>query len=479
MEVKVNKKVKSATDEELQALSKEELMAKIRQLEAHNVQLKSIVQKSLKSHEEVTNGKETKKDRPFDFSKCFKRHILLRLYYLGWDYQGFASQEDSVATIEHHLFAALKKVCLIESRETSNYNRCGRTDKGVSAFCQVISLDVRSKFRPEEQLQESNLEDELDYCSLLNRVLPVDIRCIAWMPMVNPVYSARFDCRSRTYRYFIPKGDLNVPAMEEGARYLVGVHDFRNFCKMDVGNGVVNFVRSIDAISIEMCQEDYLDEGYNMLCVELTGKAFLWHQVRCIMAVLLLVGQGKEEPSVVKELLDVEKNPCKPQYSMAIDLPLNLYKCLFNEKSIQPSDDERQESEDGSDLRNWIYKQENVARTTSELQGSWMKQNVKATMIRDMLHELEGLVCFRTVDQAAHLTEGVKSKEYRPLLQRQQCESLENRIEHYAKKRRIEVSTKSNDSNANGSDEPVQQSVADIGTNNDGHVDHGVMGIEN
>lgn len=68
---------------------------------------------------------------------CHKRHILLKLYYLGWDYSGFATQENSGNTIEHHLFAALQKVCLIECRETSNYHRCGRTDKGVSAFSQV------------------------------------------------------------------------------------------------------------------------------------------------------------------------------------------------------------------------------------------------------------------------------------------------------------------------------------------------------
>lgn len=29
-------------------------------------------------------------------------------------------------------------------RETSCYHRCGRTDKGVSAFGQVISIDLRS-----------------------------------------------------------------------------------------------------------------------------------------------------------------------------------------------------------------------------------------------------------------------------------------------------------------------------------------------
>lgn len=28
------------------------------------------------------------------------------------------------------------------------------------------------------------------------------------------------------------------------------------------------------------------------------GQAFLWHQIRCIIAVLFLIAQGKEEPEV-------------------------------------------------------------------------------------------------------------------------------------------------------------------------------------
>jgi tRNA pseudouridine38/39 synthase len=60
--------------------------------------------------------------------------------YLGWPYQGYAIQEDSSETIEHHLFEALITSCLIPNREVSNYHRCGRTDKGVSAFSQVNIL---------------------------------------------------------------------------------------------------------------------------------------------------------------------------------------------------------------------------------------------------------------------------------------------------------------------------------------------------
>lgn len=96
------------------------------------------------------------------------------------------------SSIEHHLFKSLIKVCLIESRETSNYHRCGRTDKGVSAFSQVISIDVRSKFPPEEQMKPEAIKNEMNYCEALNRVLPENIKCVAWAPVQNPVYSARY-----------------------------------------------------------------------------------------------------------------------------------------------------------------------------------------------------------------------------------------------------------------------------------------------
>lgn len=46
-----------------------------------------------------------------------------------------------------------------------------------------------------------------------------------------------------------------------------------------------------------------------MYVITIKGKAFLWHQIRCIMGVLILIGQDKEEPNVIDELLNVEQNP--------------------------------------------------------------------------------------------------------------------------------------------------------------------------
>ncbi len=49
-----------------------------------------------------------------------------------------------------------------------------------------------------------------------------------------------------------------------------------------------------------------------------------------MVAILFLVGQGLEKPSLVKELLDVTTNPRRPQYEMASDKPLVLWDCTFS-----------------------------------------------------------------------------------------------------------------------------------------------------
>jgi tRNA pseudouridine38/39 synthase len=52
-------------------------------------------------------------------------------------------------------------------------------------------------------------------------------------------------------------------------------------------------------------------------------------QVRCIAAVLIMVGSEAEDPSIITELLDVHKLPAKPQYNMASEVPLLLHDAGF------------------------------------------------------------------------------------------------------------------------------------------------------
>lgn len=50
------------------------------------------------------------------------------------------------------------------------------------------------------------------------------------------------------------------------------------------------------------------------------GREAAWAQVRCMAAVLLMVGRGQEEPSIVSRLLDVDATPSKPYYNMAAEV---------------------------------------------------------------------------------------------------------------------------------------------------------------
>ena len=43
--------------------------------------------------------------------------------------------------------------------------------------------------------------------------------------------------------------------MREAAGKLVGVHDFRNLCKMDVAHGVTNFIRKIISTDIQLIKQ--------------------------------------------------------------------------------------------------------------------------------------------------------------------------------------------------------------------------------
>jgi tRNA pseudouridine38/39 synthase len=167
---------------------------------------------------------------------------------------------------------------------------------------------------------------EYAYDKILNNLLPPDIRVLGWCP-VSPDFSARFSCTRRVYRYFfVPRPCYDIVAMRAGLQRLVGTHDFRNFCKMDVQK-VYNFVRVVHTADIVSVNTD---TSYILI----VGQAFLWHQIRCIAHVLFLIGRKLEDPSIVTELLNVDKYPGKPSYPLADERPLVLHDCQYENLTI-------------------------------------------------------------------------------------------------------------------------------------------------
>ncbi|TMS22563.1 tRNA pseudouridine(38/39) synthase [Larimichthys crocea] len=158
-------------------------------------------------------------------------------------------------------------------------------------------------------------------------------------------------------------------------------------------------------------------DQYDLFIFEIKGLAFLYHQVRCMMALLLLIGQKLEAPDIINQLLDVQNNPRKPQYSMAVDYPLVLYDCHFEGLS-------------------WKQENEEVNHVLSDLQQHWTQSVVQTHVIHGMIQGLEAIGGVSS--KHCWLVEGTRQKNYRPLLERPCCESLESRINHFVKRGRLE-----------------------------------------
>lgn len=96
-----------------------------------------------------TENKGKKVKDPFLNAKYVK--VAMRLAYNGQKYNGFETCEDKhqmhAKAVEDKFFDALEKVTLIRDRKfiekECNYAKSGRTDAGVSASYNVVSLKVR------------------------------------------------------------------------------------------------------------------------------------------------------------------------------------------------------------------------------------------------------------------------------------------------------------------------------------------------
>ncbi|BBN00496.1 tRNA pseudouridine38/39 synthase [Marchantia polymorpha subsp. ruderalis] len=360
----------------LQVETSQKMQREVPELQGDDI-VHPVIKNGTCGQEQLT--KKGKKGTRGNMKNQSTRHVALKIMYWGSRYQGFAFQPGTQVTVESEFFAALRRTkLLIGDVSDANYSRCGRTDKGVSAIGQLVSLRLRTSCKPsvheggiggsvytyenladgdekiissaahdveaEEMLTDrvaaarasraaeesvsSNLgdEEEIDYVGVLNRVLPDDIRVLGWCPVPRGFHS-RFSCLYREYKYFFVGGHLDIASMKLAASKFLGEHDFRNFCKMDAAN-VHNYRRTVTELEIVPFNEGWA--GTQVWVVRVKGTAFLWHQIRCMVAILFMVGRGYEPPEIVDDLLGRASNTSrKPQYSMASEMPLVLRRCGY------------------------------------------------------------------------------------------------------------------------------------------------------
>ena len=219
------------------------------------------------------------------------RNLRLDICYDGTRYRGWQRLPGKDDTIQGKLETALSRI-LGEPIEISG---SGRTDAGVHAMGQVANFHCESTMTSEEILEN------------LRRYLPEDIGIYSCKD-VSPRFHARLNAKEKTYRYRIwnsgkpcvferrfvtvmPEA-LDVAAMEEAAKHLLGEHDFSAFCgNAKMKKSTVRYIRSI-----EIRREG---EELHLL---FTGNGFLHNMVRILVGTLVEVGRGERNPDSIPEL---------------------------------------------------------------------------------------------------------------------------------------------------------------------------------
>lgn len=253
--------------------------------------------------------------------------LVLKLGYRGADFCGFAAQPGR-RTVAGEVVRSLETLL----RREVDLTCAGRTDAGVHAIAQYVSVPVTADelALPVRRLMHG-----------LSALLPDDISP-AVLYHAPKGFSARFDARSRSYRYRIVAGearpvlawdhawwlrsDLDVAAMGEAASALVGEHDFKSFCKATSAEGKPTHrcVMRCDVSEQTEC-------GERVICIDVVGNAFLHSMVRTIAGTLVEVGRGHRSPVWVGEALAAcdrkAAGPCAPAKGLTfvgVDYPQEL-----------------------------------------------------------------------------------------------------------------------------------------------------------
>ncbi|GFE53174.1 tRNA pseudouridine(38-39) synthase [Babesia ovis] len=260
--------------------------------------------------------------------------ILVDFSYLGTGFHGLAYQVDESNTVEGHLFNAISLAQVASDVRNNGYERCGRTDRDVHAlhnyctfFPDPCPSDGPCATAPIGKDGQRPCYRINSFAKAINKHLPRSIR-INSVHQVPDNFSSRRDCTFRTYKYFFQLGTMDLGLMHEASQHFVGSHDFSQFCKTDNRNpkdphGTV-YTFTVDR--------------YNeLLCVAtVSGRAFLWHQVRCMMGMLFLVGEGVVDGLKIKALLEQPEGP-KFNYKMASAHGLILVDCGFEIPKVSGS----------------------------------------------------------------------------------------------------------------------------------------------
>uniref|UniRef100_A0AAG5CWL5 Pseudouridylate synthase 1 homolog n=1 Tax=Anopheles atroparvus TaxID=41427 RepID=A0AAG5CWL5_ANOAO len=242
-------------------------------------------------------------------SRVKRRKSIILLGYSGVQYFGM-QRNPGTKTIEEDLLRAMLKQNWINDEgfrqpQQIQFQRAARTDKGVSAAMQVVSI---------------KLPDNLDI-EALNSELPSDIRVYA-VKRVTKGFNSKTNCDARTYTYTLPtiafasndeKVDIltyRLPAerlkrVNEVLALYVGTKNFHNFTsrKEFLDPSVKRFIMMFE------CETPCVPEGTTaeFTTIKIKGQSFMLHQIRKMVGLTIAVVRGLAESDLIEKAFGQER----------------------------------------------------------------------------------------------------------------------------------------------------------------------------
>ena len=233
------------------------------------------------------------------------RYALL-VEYDGGPFAGWQRQ-DGPPTVQGAIEAALARL----EPGPHTIAAAGRTDTGVHASGQVAMCDLVRDWEP------FRLSEALNF-----HLRPAPVAILRAAPAPTD-WHPRFDAAERRYEYRIAarraplalaggrmwhvRHPLDAAAMTEGARHLIGRHDFTTF--RSVQCQAKSPLKTLDELRIE----ERPMPGGTEIVLHLRARSFLHSQVRSIAGTLERVGAGGWAPDRVRAALEArERAACGP-----------------------------------------------------------------------------------------------------------------------------------------------------------------------
>ena len=220
------------------------------------------------------------------------RNIKLIIEYDGKSFNGWQKQPNKL-NIQGEIEKAIGEI----TGEEIDLIASGRTDAGVHSLGQTANFKTNSSI-PIEKFPIA-INSKLKKSILIKSAEEVEDR-----------FHSRYSVKSKKYRYTINNSqygsaiyrdmeyhfpfDLDVPKMQEAAKYFEGEHDFKAFKAS--GTSSKSSVRII--FKAEVVKNE------DRIYIELTGNGFLYNMVRIISGTLVDVGTGKIKPEEIKDIIE-------------------------------------------------------------------------------------------------------------------------------------------------------------------------------